>query len=308
MYLGFARKLIVPFLKAFNGTDSSIEQFSKENILFVPGAKETLTFISSIIESFIISTSYKPYIKALCDLIPFPISHCYATSLAIDEYPIKKEEIKLLKKRAKDIVALPSFDLPSDISDPEEFSTELKEAIRFLDHLFWEEIPLMDIGVVYEKVNPVGGVEKLAAIYDSLKITGNRMEDLVYVGDSITDLEGLKKVKEAKGLSISFNGNRYAIIEAEIAVISAHTIVLELITKTFLNSGKKGVYQLIDDWGTFSGKGYPLDEDIIERMKKIFKNDLPFVELITKENQQEIIEKSESFRKELRGERIGALG
>ena len=51
-----------------------------------------------------------------------------------------------------------------------------------------------------------------------------------------------------------------------------------------------------------------LDEDIIERMKKIFKNDLPFVELITKENQQEIIEKSESFRKELRGERIGALG
>jgi len=226
---GDTLKLIVPFLKAFNGTDSSIEQFSKENILFVPGAKETLTFISSIIESFIISTSYKPYIKALCDLIPFPISHCYATSLAIDEYPIKKEEIKLLKKRAKDIVALPSFDLPSDIS-------------------------------------------------------------------------------EAKGLSISFNGNRYAIIEAEIAVISAHTIVLELITKTFLNSGKKGVYQLIDDWGTFSGKGYPLDEDIIERMKKIFKNDLPFVELITKENQQEIIEKSESFRKELRGERIGALG
>ena len=44
------------------------------------------------------------------------------------------------------------------------------------------------------------------------------LEDVMYVGDSITDVEAFKLVRDNGGLTVSFNGNSYAVKNAEVAV------------------------------------------------------------------------------------------
>src|SRR3990170_5504815 len=60
---GDTLKLILPFLKAYGVTNQAILEYSSKNVLLVPGAKETLQFVSSFMPSFIVSTSYEQYMR-----------------------------------------------------------------------------------------------------------------------------------------------------------------------------------------------------------------------------------------------------
>ena len=64
---GDTLKLILPFLKAYNATNQSVTDYSSQNVLLVPGAKETLQFLKRRMPSFIVSTSYEQYLIALCN-------------------------------------------------------------------------------------------------------------------------------------------------------------------------------------------------------------------------------------------------
>ena len=56
---GDTLRLILPFLRAFAVTNEKIGQFCTKNILLIPGAKDMLYFVRSIIPSFMVSTSYQ---------------------------------------------------------------------------------------------------------------------------------------------------------------------------------------------------------------------------------------------------------
>src|SRR3989304_1119764 len=63
---GDTLKLILPFLKAYDVTGEIITDYSSRNILLVPGAKEMLQFVKGFMPSFIVSTRYEQYMRALC--------------------------------------------------------------------------------------------------------------------------------------------------------------------------------------------------------------------------------------------------
>ena len=67
----------------------------------------------------------------------------------------------------------------------------MQEAIAVLDRIFWERLPAMEIGALYQEINPIGGPEKAKAVTDSLAQTGLPPADIIYVGDGITDVAGL---------------------------------------------------------------------------------------------------------------------
>ena len=69
---GNTLQLIVPFLKAYGVTDEAIREFSSEVLLLVPRADEMLRAVSASMPAYIISTSYRPYIDALCAAVGFP--------------------------------------------------------------------------------------------------------------------------------------------------------------------------------------------------------------------------------------------
>jgi energy-converting hydrogenase A subunit R len=305
---GDTLRLIPPFLKAYGATNQKITRYSAENILLVPGAKETLQYVNQKMPSFLISTSYEPYILALCIYLEFPKDNAYYTKLDLDRYNLNEKEIARLKEIREEIAAMPMLEWDSSALSLDDLATESKEIIRKLDLIFWEEISGMRAGEMLREVNPIGGVEKANAIVDSLKRTGREIGDVLYVGDSITDVQALTMVKENKGVAVSFNGNSYAIRSADIACMSANTAVISILADAFLKGGREEVFQLVDDWSYSYIKDSALDKTVVDKFLEIFGDKLPVVKLVADSNQKELIKESEAFRKTVRGEAIGKLG
>jgi len=305
---GDTLRLILPFLKAYGASNKTIEEYSGKNIIMVPGAESSLKYISNKMPAFIISTSYEPYLKALCDLIGFNRKHVYCTKLDIDKYEIGSNETDRLREIRKEIDSLPKLEITGDADIFDELPFETRETVKRMDEFFFREIPDMKSGEMLREVNPIGGVEKASAILHSLEVTGNDLQDVMYVGDSITDVQALNLVKKNGGLAVSFNGNGYAIREADIACISDHTIITSIIAYQFFKKGKEAVLELAEDWSVDSINRHCIDDPLIEELSYIHTDPLPTVEIIKNSNKAGLIKKSEAFRKTFRGEKIGDLG
>ena len=301
---GDTLKLILPFLKAYGATDLGIREFSSQNVLLVPGADAALEHIRTIMPAFIISTSYRPYINALCGLIGFPEENTYCTELALDEYLIPSSEIEYLKELHAEILALPDIEIPESVDSRAEMDDESTRCIDRLDAIFWKELSNMASGKLLQDVNPIGGFEKAEAVERSCERTGFELENVMYVGDSITDVEAMKMVKNAGGLAVSFNGNRYAIQSADIACISPRALITAALALVFRDGGIRSVRALASEWDT----GKSIFEDAMRQSLPGFSAEDVDLHLIDDSNLKDIASRSESFRKTVRGERIGRLG
>jgi len=305
---GDTLKLILPFLKAYSATNQGIMEYSSKNVLLVPGAKHMLQFVKAVMPSFIVSTSYEQYIRALCSLIDFPYENVYCTRLDLDQYKLDEREREQLKQLRKEMSALPMLEIPKNAKSLRDFSTQHQEAIKKLDEIFWKEISKMEIGKIFGEVNPVGGYEKAEAVQSITTRLGNRLSNVTYVGDSITDVSAFQLVRKEGGLPISFSGNEYAVREAEIAVLSENALVTAVLADTFNKFGKNGVFKLVKEWNHQAFQKYGVDPSLQEHALKLYPEQLPQVEIITPENKERLMKESSAFRKTVRGEAIGKLG
>lgn len=87
----------------------------------------------------------------------------------------------------------------------------------------------------------MGGKRKVEALKVISQKTGVALKEMVVVGDSITDFKMLKAVKEAGGLAIVFNGNKYALPYGTIGVASATLMGIKEILAAWLQGGLKAV-------------------------------------------------------------------
>ena len=304
---GDTLRLIVPFLKAYGATNEMMKRFSSETLLLIPGAGETLRYIRSIMPSFIVSTSYEPYIHALCNAIGFPKENVYCTKINIDKYELSREEAERLKALREEIVEMPMIEIPHGAKSINDLPPETQRVVKRLDEIFWDEISKMKIGLVLREVNPIGGYEKARAVREIAAIFGTNPSSIIYIGDSITDVEPFRLVREYGGLSVSFNGNQYAIREAEIAVLSHHAIILAVLAEQFERFGKDHVLSLAENWDISTLEDY-CSPPLINRLKSLYPEKAPLVERITPKNMERLIQESTAFRKTVRGEAIGILG
>jgi len=242
---GDTLRLILPFLRAYGASDEGMRRYSSRNILLVPGAAETLRFVSRLMPSFIVSTSYEHYISALCEAVGFPFENTYCTRLEMDRYRLGEDEVERLKEIAREISEMPVIEVPEGAESLEDLSERDVETVKRLDEIFWIELPRMSSGRMLREVNPVGGYEKANAVRDIASKMKVDLSEIIYVGDSITDVESFRLVREGGGLTVSFNGNSYAVREAEIAVLSHHTVVTSILAEAFNKLGKEGTIELV---------------------------------------------------------------
>jgi len=304
---GDTLKLILPFLKAYGATNEKMKAYSSQNILLVPGADETLRFVPKIMPSFIVSTSYEHYIAAICDVIGFPKENAYCTKVNIDEYVLCEDEIKRLKELRKEISEMPMLNIPEDATQFEDLPKKVQCTVKRLDEIFWDEISQMKAGRMLREVNPVGGFEKANAVKEIVKKTESDLSNVIYFGDSITDVDPFQLIREGRGLTVSFNGNQYAIREAEIAVMSHNTIIISILADLFRKIGKEGIIHLAEEWSTSSLKEI-CEPSLLMKLQSLPEDKTPRVERITPENMNRLIRESSDFRKTVRGEAIGRLG
>jgi len=305
---GDTLKLILPFLKAYDLTDQKTQEFSAQSLVLIPNVKDTLQYVRNIAHFFIVSTSYEHYIKALCQALKFPYENTYCTRVSIDKYSITEEEKARLKKLAREISQMPIIEIPTQAKSLNDLPEEHRKTIQRLDKIFWKEIANLESGKIFHEVNPIGGREKADAVKDATERVGLDLTSVMYVGDSITDVEAFRLVKENDGLAVSFNGNQYAIKNAEIAVLSENSIVTAIIADVFCRFGKQETISLVEDWCREALKKGSVSQDLLKRLFKLYPRDLPKVKIITSENMEILAKESSEFRKKVRGEKIGRLG
>ncbi|MFH0896712.1 MAG: HAD hydrolase family protein [Candidatus Bathyarchaeota archaeon] len=305
---GDTLKLITPFMKAYDVTNKKIEEYSSKNVILIRGAKEMLQRVKDVMPSFIVSTSYEQYMSSLCSLIGFPYENVYCTKLDLDKYPIIDSEVERLKRLEEEISTLPMIEMPRNATSIDQIPGRSRETIRRLDSIFWEEIPQMKVGRMLEEIKPIGGAEKAKAVKEIAKRVSCDLRDIMYVGDSITDVQIFQMVREDGGLTVSFNGNEYSVRNAEIAVLSENAVITSVLTDVFAKSGKDITIRLVKEWSYQALGKYCSDKNLIQEVSKVYPETLPKVELVTEKNMDRLIEESSNFRKTVRGEAIGRLG
>lgn len=306
---GDTLKLILPFLKAYGLTNALIKEYAEKTVRLVPGVEDVYRFLhTQNFPIFEISTSYRQFAEAVGKRLGFAADRIFCTELDLDRYPLAPAEANRLRAIKDEIAALPEVALPPQAKTPEDLSSESREIISQMERIFWEIIPGMDIGQVYEEVNPIGGPEKARALEDSLAKTGISMADAIYVGDSITDIEAFKAVRVGGGAAISFNGNLYAVNFAEFIVVANNAWPIALLTAIFQRWGKDGLVELSTSSQAGHEKIVALPEAMIEpivmglqgRNFSFYPAKVP--------NRDKVIQESAAMRARLRGEAIAALG
>jgi energy-converting hydrogenase A subunit R len=305
---GDTLRLILPFLKAYGATNEKIQDFSSKNVLLVPGANATLTFVRKLMPSFIVSTSYEQYISALCIVTRFPFENTYCTRLNMDKYYISPEEVSRLKELGKEIATLPMIEIPHNANSLSAFSHRDQETIDRLNEIFWKELSNMNSGKMFSDVNPVGGTEKVRAVKDIVKKLDSSFDMVMFVGDSITDTLALKLIREKGGLAVSFNGNDYSVLESDVAVISGDTTVTSVLADVFRRLGKEKTLQLVNEWGPSGLEKYCIFPQLFKRMSRLLSDSFLKVESVTSDNIERLMRVSSVYRKTVRGEAIGKLG
>jgi energy-converting hydrogenase A subunit R len=305
---GDTLKLILPFLKAYDVTDHVMREYSEQNVILIRNAKDTLQFVSNLTNAFLVSTSYEHYVKALCKGLDFPYENTYCTQLSIDKYHITEEEKTELKKSSREIAEMSIIETPSEVESLDDFSEMHRRSIQRLDEIFWRELANMESGKIFHEVNPVGGKEKAEAVKNVAQRLGIELANVMYVGDSITDVEAFRLVKENGGLAVSFNGNRYAVRNAEIAVLSENSVVTAILADVFFRYDKRQLLGLVKNWIPEALKKSPVNPALLKSVFQLYPESLPKVKIITGEDIGVLAEESTKFRKKIRGEAIGRLG
>lgn len=283
---GDTLRLLAPFLLAFGAGDAAVVRFSADNVLLVPRAQQLLHTLPRLLPTFIISTSYTPYVRALCEVTGFDPAHCRCTELALDEWTLDAGEAAWLRERAAWLAARPLIDIPTSAASRSDLSAKDRETIAELDRLFWEEMDGLTCGRLLAAVRPVGGAAKLEALESIVAEVGCHGHDVMYVGDSITDALALEAVRRWGGMAVSFNGNTYALEAAEVAVAAADVSPMYALARAFAQGGAIGVRAQARNWPAKAGG---------------------LVGLLN-EKQEVLAAASQAARVSVRGERIAALG
>lgn len=313
---GDTLKLVLPFLKAYGVTTSVMRDFSLRTLSLLPGTEKMLPFLLSRFAVFIISTSYRPYLDALCRATGFPVENIYCTDVDLDQYHISDEEKRELMGMAAEILDQPLINWPEGARCLDDLPEKYQEIVRRIDMIFRDIIPELHAGKIFDRVNPVGGYEKAVSVNSSLQRTGFNASDVFYVGDSITDIQAMELVRSAGGVALSFNGNSYAVNAATWACLSGNTAIIGALADFMGDAGMMALYDIPLDGNAMAGgeefiaflRYRGVREDMLAPFNGLTDDELPRLYLIGETDVPALIMSSEAFRKGVRGVNAGNLG
>lgn len=293
--VGNTLKFILPFFVLENLKNKDLIDFSKNNIYAVRDSKFLLKYLKEAMNTYIVSTSYGHYIEALSNYMEFPFENTYYTKVDMDNLYLNDEESSKVADYKNKILA-----------NPKDY--------ELFDEIFFKEIPKMDIYEKIKEIDIVGGLGKKLAIDDIIENDNIDVNQMLYIGDSITDVEPLQFARENNGISISFNGNEYPLKVAEIAIVSPSAIATAVIANIYADNDKNKVLQFINDYNSQNNLEelfgeYKINPEIKLKFFEVFNDgDYPIIKLIGEDNYDEILKESVYMRNNIRGEDIGGLG
>ena len=292
---GNTLKLILPFFVSENLSNDDLIDFSQNHIFAVNDSKFLLSYLQKAMNTYIVSTSYGQYIEAISNYMELPFENTFYTKVNLDNLTLTDEEIEKINE-FKALI----------LDNPDDY--------QLFDEIFFEEIVKMGIYDEIKKIDVVGGEGKKLAIDEIIERDGIDVNEILYIGDSITDVEPLDFARKNNGVSISFNGNEYPLRVAEIAIVSPSAITTAVIANVYINNDKNNVLKFIEDYNVSKDieklfDDYEIDSEIKKEFFSTFDvENYPLIQIISDENYEDILKVSKDMRNNIRGEDIGGLG
>jgi energy-converting hydrogenase A subunit R len=231
--------LILPFLVANGLTSESLAGMVSNCSRILRGSRDTLRRCRDTFQAVaVITTSYEPFAREICRRLEVPESQIYCTELP-------KSLAAIAPSSAFDAIASCEtrlLDTFRDINIDDQSATAL--IVSTFDAVFSQEFPDAHVPYPTTLVRPRGGQRKVDAITHLSSATSIPPKDLAFVGDSITDVAAFQFVSEAGGLAISFNGNRYALLEADVSVAGDSLAEVLPIVEAWQEGGRDSVRSL----------------------------------------------------------------
>jgi len=244
---GNSLKYILPFLKAANVTDKDVRKFSNQHVSVMNGTKEIFTSIQEKMETYIVSASYVHCVEEIANYLGVESANTYSTRFSFDDYTMGEREQKMFTGLMGAFLQLPSISWnEAGVVPPDgQFAIDSLKAFLF------ERLSTFSVNQWLKGIQLMSGAAKAEAVLDIAKRGNVSPEDIIYVGEGIADVNALSLVKEQGGLSVSYNGSKEAVLNAEYIVVSRDVAILKEMALTFCQSGKKDIKQGTTDKGAF---------------------------------------------------------
>ena len=274
--------------------DGQRERSAENNIYAVNDSKFLLRYLKGAMNIYIVSTSYGQYIEAVSNYMDIPFKNTFYTNVNVDELHLSSEEVQEIIEFKKLI-----------LENPKDY--------ELFDDIFFSKISKMEIYEKIKAIDVVGGEGKKLAIDNIIERDCININEMLYIGDSITDVEPLEFARKNNGISISFNGNEYPLKVAEIAIVSPSAIATAVIANIYAKNDKRHVLDFIKDYNNADDleklfEDYNIDEEIKSKFFSIFTGNYPIIQLVSDENYESILKESKEMRNNIRGQDIGGLG
>ena len=291
---GDTLRLVAPlYMSCF--LDKELVGLAEQNLGLLPGCTELMKILKKKWDIYIISTSYTHFAHSVAKFLSIPQDHVYCTELNL-----KKANKSFLNIKS-DVDFLVKNIFQQFLTNNKKLSSVLEN----LNEFFWSKRE-SDYIKAMNQVKVRGGTRKELAVETISKKTGVPISEIIALGDSITDINMLQRIKDEGGIAVSFNGNRFTVGRANVAI----TTVNNLGTLPIFEY-KDSIENFLDSWeknyNNFSSNPRNIPEELISKeIKNYFVKFqfVPEIENLNNKSNQEldlIIEKQKNMRKKVRG-------
>ena len=238
---GDTLKLIIPFLLCHEISEGDIRKVSDRAGLVRGAAGLIARLKTEGWDIYIVSTSYEQHAHNIARQLGIGKENVFCTSFPLDDLRqvLKGEELSLLAERERYIAS-------------ELYGEELGEGRRdhlikpYLDRFYWWELSETRAGHAIAKVDVLGGRRKVWAMERIAREVGAYLEDICFVGDSITDGQAAKVIENSGGLAVAFNANAFVLPYATVGLATIDLLHLESILGAWQEGGRRKVKLLVE--------------------------------------------------------------
>lgn len=297
---GLVNRWVVPFLKAGGITDGAAYEFCRQATTMMPDSQKVMRYLSAQMPTFISSESYEHSLLSIGAGSDIPLSNISCNMFSFDSIKVGRQDARVLRSIADKLVNARLYEEHYSITESRYLNKYDSKLMDFVDDEFFKKIEKMDFMDELKKSVAIAGNEKAYAVLELCRKKEIEMGSTIIVGCDDSDYPAMDLVRDSDGLSISFNGNEYAVRGSNVAIIDENPITVALLSMEFYNGGIESVYEMIEHWNHDDLKSRPCaDRNLMNSFLAQFPKKLPDVYRVDDDNLKSVTEASIAYRKRI---------
>jgi len=256
----------------------------------------------NVMPTFVTTSLYEHDVMNIFKELEIPMGNLTCTDLSLDSQDMSRSDARTLRGEIAKIssLRLPRIEYPLNV--PMELDELDMKMLDVMDGVAETVNSLDSANAIMRSMSSIGSNEKAYTLLEIRRRTSIELDGTAYIGSETSDYQAMELVNESGGLSMSFNGEDFAVRGSNIAVLSNDCTVAAVILQEFYNSGIGAVLELAENWNEeYLKNGNFSDPYLVDAMLEANPKKLPEVYAVNRKNVDEIAKNSAAYRKKILG-------